>query len=112
MARMFVWKKMLAPKQGQVWEEGTVLPEGLHAVVTSAPGKARVLVEVYGEDPSALNELTKRFAGVVRTVPEQNWAAMANDGMPPIQVRGRIVILPKDNLAWCLFVLPCPADLP
>ena len=89
---MFVWSKLSSEKWSDAWEERFAGNPSLNLVITTVPGRTTIRVEVYAEKQRDVDAVKKMFGGTVREVKNRNWAAMAQTNMPPIQVRGKLVI--------------------
>lgn len=89
---MFVWSKLSSEKWSDAWEERLAGNPALSLVITAVPSKSTIRVEAYAEKRRDVEAVKKLFGGSVREVKNRNWAAMSNEPMPPIQVRGRLVI--------------------
>lgn len=89
---MFVWSKLSSEKWSDAWEERFAGNPALSLVITTVPGRTTIRVEVYAEKRSDVLAVQKMFGGTVREVKNRNWAAMSAAAMPPIQVRGKLVV--------------------
>ncbi len=89
---MFVWSKLSSEKWSDAWEERFAGNEALSLVITAVPSRTTIRVEVYAEKKRDVDAVQKMFGGSVREVKNRNWAAMSNEAMPPIQVRGKLVV--------------------
>lgn len=89
---MFVWSKLSSEKWSDAWEERFAGNPALSLVITAVPHKTTIRVEVYAEKKSEVNAVQKMFGGTIREVKTKNWAALSNEPMPPIQVRGKLVV--------------------
>ncbi|HEY1080684.1 MAG TPA: 50S ribosomal protein L11 methyltransferase [Prosthecobacter sp.] len=89
---MFVWSKLSSEKWSDAWEERFAGNPALSLVITTVPGRTTIRVEVYAEKQSDVVAVQKMFGGTVREVKNRNWAAMSAAAMPPIQVRGKLVV--------------------
>lgn len=96
---MFVWSKLSSEKWSDAWEERFAGNPALSLVITTVPGRTTIRVEVYAEKQSDVVAVQKMFGGTVREVKNRNWAAMSAAAMPPIQVRGKLVVCSARNAA-------------
>lgn len=89
---MFLWSKLSSEKWSDAWEERFAGNSSLHLVITTVPGRTTIRVEAYAEKRRDVVAVQKMFGGSVREIKNQNWAAMSSEPMPPIQVRGKLVV--------------------
>lgn len=89
---MFVWSKLSSQKWSDAWEERFTGNPAFNLVITTVPGKPTIRVELYAERKAPLVAVQKDFGGTLREIKNQNWAALSAEPMPPIQVRGRLVV--------------------
>jgi len=89
---MFVWSKLSSEKWSDAWEERFAGNPALNLVITTVPGRTTIRVEVYAEKKREVLAIQKMFGGSIREVKNRNWAAMSQEAMPPIQVRGKLVV--------------------
>lgn len=89
---MFVWSKLSSEKWTDAWEERFAGNSALSLVITTVPGRSTIRVEAYAEKRRDVIAVQKMFGGSVREVKNRNWAALSSEPMPPIQVRGKLVI--------------------
>ncbi len=89
---MFVWSKLSSEKWSDAWEERFAGNEALSLVITTVPHKTTIRVEVYAKRQKDVLAVQKMFGGSVREIKNRNWAALSNEPMPPIQVRGKLVV--------------------
>ncbi len=89
---MFVWSKLSSEKWTDAWEERFAGNTALSLVITTVPGRTTIRVEVYAEKEKDVTAVQKMFGGRVREVKNRNWAALSAAAMPPIQVRGKLVV--------------------
>ncbi|MCW0218277.1 MAG: 50S ribosomal protein L11 methyltransferase [Prosthecobacter sp.] len=89
---MFVWSKLSSEKWSDAWEERFAGNPLLNLVITTVPGRPTIRVEVYAEKKREVTAVQKMFGGSVRELKNRNWAAMSQSAMPPIQVRGKLVV--------------------
>ncbi|MDZ4287991.1 MAG: 50S ribosomal protein L11 methyltransferase [Prosthecobacter sp.] len=90
--RMFVWSKLSSAQWSDAWEERFTGNPHLHPVISSVPGKRTIRVEVYCQVRAHALAVQKEWGGSVREIKHRNWAALSNLPMPPIQVRGKLVV--------------------
>lgn len=89
---MHVWSKLSAAKFADAWEERFPGTSETTLVITSAPGKDSIRVEVYCPKASHAKALQREFGGSVRHLKRRNWAAMSSKATPPVKVRETFVI--------------------
>ena len=89
---MFVWSKLSSEKWSDAWEERFTGNPALNLVITTVPGRTTIRVEVYAEKRKDVIAIQKMFGGSVREIKNRNWAALSAGAMPPIQVRGKLVV--------------------
>lgn len=89
---MFVWSKLSSEKWSDAWEERFAGNSALSLVITTVPGRNTIRVEVYAEKKRDVDAVHKMFGGSVREIKNRNWAALSAEPMPPIQVRGKLVV--------------------
>lgn len=89
---MFVWSKLSAARFADAWEERFPSSSEATLVITSAPGKNTVRVEVYCPQAARAKAIQKEFGGSVRHLKPQNWAALSAKTPPPVKVRETFVI--------------------
>lgn len=89
---MFVWSKLSSEKWSDAWEERFAGNAALNLVITTVPGRTTIRVEAYAEKRKEVLAVQKMFGGSVREIKNRNWAALSAGAMPPIQVRGKLVI--------------------
>lgn len=89
---MFVWSKLSASKNSDLWEQRFAAIQDATLVITSAPGRARILVEVYCPTRKQAGHIQKGHGGRVRHLKPQNWAALSSKPPPPVKVRETFVI--------------------
>lgn len=89
---MFVWSKLSSAQWSDAWEERFAGNSQLSLVITTVPGRKTIRVEAYAEKRRDVLAVQKLFGGSVREVKSRNWAALSQEPMPPLQVRGRLVI--------------------
>ncbi|GAA5140176.1 hypothetical protein GCM10023213_22290 [Prosthecobacter algae] len=89
---MFVWSKLSSEKWSDAWEERFAGNTALNLVITTVPGRTTIRVEAYAEKRKEVLAVQKMFGGSVREIKNRNWAALSAGAMPPIQVRGKLVI--------------------
>lgn len=89
---MFVWSKLSSEKWSDAWEERFAGNPALSLVITTVPGRTTIRVETYAEKRSTVTAIQKMFGGSVREIKNRNWAALSSEPLPPIQVRGRLVV--------------------
>jgi ribosomal protein L11 methyltransferase len=89
---MHVWSKLSAAKFADAWEERFPASDEATLVITSAPGKDSIRVEVYCPAASHARALQKELGGSVRHLKPQNWAALSSKAPPPVKVRQTFVI--------------------
>ncbi|MEN3941324.1 50S ribosomal protein L11 methyltransferase [Prosthecobacter sp. SYSU 5D2] len=96
---MFVWSKLSSEKWSDAWEERFAGNPDLSLVITAVPGRTTIRVEAYAEKRSTVTAIHKMFGGSVREVKSRNWAALSSEPLPPIQVRGKLVVCSARNAA-------------
>lgn len=89
---MFVWSKLSASKNSDLWEQRFATLQDATLVITSAPGRARILVEVYCPARKQAECIQQEHGGRVRHLKAQNWAALSSKAPPPVRVRETFVI--------------------
>lgn len=94
---MFVWSKISGDTWAEAWEER--FASDPRFVITKVPGKHTVKVEVYCEKKTEAQAILKQYGGVVREVKARNWAALAPEGVAPVKIRGRLLIVPDKDRA-------------
>ena len=94
---MFVWSKLSSEKWSDAWEERFAGNPALSLVITTVPGRTTIRVEAYAEKRRDVTAIQKMFGGSVREVKNRNWAALSSEPLPPIQVRGKLVVCSARN---------------
>jgi ribosomal protein L11 methyltransferase len=89
---MFVWSKLSSEKWSDAWEERFAGHPALSLVITTVPGRTTIRVEAYAEKRRDVTAIQKMFGGTVREIKNRNWAALSSQPLPPIQVRGKLVV--------------------
>ncbi|TDU72837.1 ribosomal protein L11 methyltransferase [Prosthecobacter fusiformis] len=96
---MFVWSKLSSEKWSDAWEERFAGNPALSLVITTVPGRTTIRVEAYAEKRRDVTAVQKMFGGSVREIKNRNWAALSSEPLPPIQVRGKLVVCSARTVA-------------
>jgi ribosomal protein L11 methyltransferase len=94
---MFVWTKDISPDSALEWEERLASQHGL--VITAAPGRKTVRLEVWSEVRVIADQLRREHGGSVKKIPQQNWAALKPELPPPVKVRNTLLICAESDKA-------------
>ena len=92
---MFVWSKLSSEKWADAWEERFSGDPRL--VITKLAGKPTVRVEVYCRKKREAQAVQAHWGGVVRELKSRNWAAMAPEATPPVNVRGKLLVVTEKD---------------
>jgi ribosomal protein L11 methyltransferase len=87
---MWHWSKLSSIKWLDAWEERFY--GNPNSVINEIKGGKSVRVEVYCETKEEAEAIQEQFGGSIRSVKEQNWAAMTEVERPPLKIRDALLI--------------------
>lgn len=87
---MWHWSKLSSIKWLDAWEERFY--GNPNSVINEIKGGKSVRVEVYCETQEEAEAIQEQFGGSVRSVKEQNWAAITEVARPPLKIRNKLLI--------------------
>jgi ribosomal protein L11 methyltransferase len=89
---MLVWSKFSSANQADTWEATLSGIADTTFVITSAPGRSTIRLEVYCGSEKSAKALQREHGGTVRRLKKQNWTAHASQAPHPVKVRDAFVI--------------------
>lgn len=85
------WRQWISSAEQDLWIERLRAAGGLSWALTERPDRARILLEAYGENRSAVISLMREFGGQGRAVNAREWIG-ARPG-PPLRIGSRLQII-------------------
>lgn len=92
---MWHWSKLSSIKWLDAWEERFY--GNPNSVINEIKGGKSVRVELYCETEAEALAIQDQFGGSVRTIKDQNWAAMTEVERPPLKIRDAILVSGSRN---------------
>lgn len=87
---MWHWSKLSSVKWLDAWEERFY--GNPNSVINEIKGGKSIRVEVYCETQKEAETIQEQFGGSVRSVKDQNWAALSEVARPPLKIRDALLI--------------------
>ncbi|MFC5049718.1 50S ribosomal protein L11 methyltransferase [Rubritalea spongiae] len=87
---MWHWSKLSSVKWLDAWEERFY--GNPNSVINEIKGGKSIRVEVYCETQKEAEAIQEQFGGSVRSVKDQNWAAISEVARPPLKIRDALLI--------------------
>ena len=95
---MILWQKEASPRWLAKNEPHLEVVAGPNLVITSRPGRVRVLIQVICETQSLSRQLKRDFGGVARSMPRNWWKASASEPLSaPIRIGHRLEIVSEKS---------------
>lgn len=92
---MWHWSKLSSIKWLDAWEERFY--GNPNSVINEIKGGKSVRVELYCKTETEALAIQEQFGGSIRTVKDQNWAAMTDVERPPLKIRDAILVTGSRN---------------